>query len=102
MNAGLGGGPAVPVTAHEEHIFARKTLEVPLKRDKNQKEQLGGTTFPIHFSIPSERTCSCTGPPQEGILPSIPLQEGTADRSSVRWRVKVEIKRKGLLKRDIK
>ncbi|ORY27619.1 hypothetical protein BCR39DRAFT_222064 [Naematelia encephala] len=100
-NAGMGAGGAYAVTAHEDHVFARSSNTIPMTLDKSHAE-MGGeqVQFENGLVVPTVRTCDCPGPKENGILPSVP-ETDMPDRSSVVWKVKVVIKRKGLLKRDI-
>jgi hypothetical protein len=99
LNAGMGGS-AMPITGREEHIFALSTQTSTPQSNMNMAIQ-----------IPDKRTCNCshssnvdynkeTGLEESGIMPSI--GSGDLGGNRVTWKLKVDIKRKGVLKRDIK
>ncbi|KAK4686261.1 hypothetical protein P7C73_g3872, partial [Tremellales sp. Uapishka_1] len=100
---GGGGGPMMPITSREDHVFARTTapLAFPTKDGSGGKDD-GIVT--AELIVPTQRTCACDGPREDGwgIMPSVPLREEIMDRSWVRWRIKVVVERKGLLKRNVK
>jgi len=99
----------MPITGREEHLFALAAYSVPAPSASHTQPE---TTISIR--VPDQRTCSCshhsnvdfnreTGLEESGIMPSL----GSRDNSNmggnrVTWKLKVEIKRKGVLKRDIK
>ncbi len=86
---GFMGGPGALITAHEDHVFASASTSVSLHSKGETQGQI---------AIPIAKTCNCR---QGGLMPSVPIKESN-DKSWIRWRVKVYIKRKGLLKRDAK
>jgi hypothetical protein len=96
MNAGLGSGGAAMITSRESHTFVRCSSVIPLRVDKEG----GGIEHDV--IIPTERTCACPGPKQAGVLPTFEADGNEADESSVEWTLVVLVKRKGILKRDIK
>ncbi|KAK8858965.1 hypothetical protein IAR55_003197 [Kwoniella newhampshirensis] len=101
-NAGLGGGGAMAITSREEHVFASTSTTLELSQIKEKAEN-GEMLLQASLNIPIERTCGCDGPRTKGIMPTVPtMDEMRADHSSVKWKMTVEIKRKGLIKRDIK
>jgi hypothetical protein len=96
MNASMGSGGAAMITSREQHTFVKVSSYMPLRLDKEG----GGIEHDI--VIPTERTCDCPGPSSEGVLPSFGAQGDEGDESMVEWELTVVVKRKGLLKRDIK
>lgn len=91
----------MPITGREEHLFALSTQSQPPQAEMD-----------IVIRIPDKRTCDCshnsnvdfnreTGEEESGIMPSLSIS-GNLGGDRVVWKLKVEIKRKGVLKRDIK
>lgn len=86
---GLGAGAII--TAHEDHVFATAETAVSLIDGISN----GRVTIPV--------TNTCSDGHGNGVMPYVPERDAMQrDRSWVRWRLKVVIKRKGLLKRDVK
>lgn len=96
LNASLGTNGAAMVTSRETHIFSRSTWSFPLTKTK------GSGTIESEIVIPHERSCSCPGPRSEGVLPSLQGGGDGGDESRVEWELGVRIRRKGVLKRDVK
>lgn len=96
VNASLGSGGAAMITSREQHTFAKVSTTISLRVNKEG----GGIEHVVQ--IPKERTCDCLGPRTEGLLPSFKAEGDEADESSAEWKLEVVIKRKGLLKRDVK
>lgn len=116
MNATLGG-PAIPITQLETHIFASSSLAIqvpgPSKGDKERGD--GNVRVEIDLEIPREKSCSCVegsvaGHGEKGvgwgILPSLEKEGGGGmgfgGGGTVKWEVEVVVGRKGMLKRDVK
>jgi hypothetical protein len=96
VNAGLGSGGAAMITSRETHTFVKVSSVIPLRISKEG----GGIEHEI--IIPTERTCTCEGDKRDGVLPTFGAEDDETDESSVEWKLVVVVKRKGLLKRDIK
>lgn len=96
VNASLGPNGAAMVTSRETHVFSRSTWTFPLSKTKD-KESIGSDVI-----IPQERSCDCSGSKTEGVLPSFQGGGDGGDESRVEWELAVRVRRKGVLKRDIK
>lgn len=96
VNAGMGSGGAAMITSRETHTFVKVSSIIPLRVSKED----GGIEHEV--IIPTERTCACEGDKREGVLPTFGADDDETDESSVEWRLGVVVKRKGILKRDVK
>lgn len=97
VQASLGSNP-MPITGTEEHVFASLSLSLPPPASYG-----GDADLPLSMVIPERRTCDC--PPSKsnsGVLPSVGWKGSLGERNRVRWKIKVVIPRKGMLKRDVK
>ena len=106
VNATMGSGGAAMITSRETHVFVRQKSIFPLRHTKGSSEKVsdGGVGMENTIHIPTERTCECPGSKEggEGLLPTFSTTGDETDESSAEWKVTVIIKRKGLLKRDVK
>lgn len=57
----------------------------------------------VDLIIPERRTCDCAPSKSgDGVLPSLGWKGSLGERNRVKWKVRVVIARKGMLKRDVK
>lgn len=97
LQASLGSNP-VPIAGRDDHIFALVSTSVP------RPESFGrDATHTLELAIPERRTCDCAPSKSgDGVIPSIGWRGSLGERNRVKWKVRVQIRRKGVLKRDIK
>ena len=106
-----GMGPGTLATAIESHTFASSSMTIPLKGGKTDipgvqasQGEGGVLKWDINsLSIPTSRSCTCF---HDNPRPAPTLKSGMGPLAqplaAVRWRVRVLIKRKGVLRRNIK